>query len=159
MAADAAVRQAAIMAGEDLAGGPVGLALNAAQVASWVYDYYPYIHADDDPPRSLDDLERAAQGPARAGYDLHHIVWQEAGRLNDVPADKINDPENLVSIPTLRHWRLNSWYQTKNPDFRNAHGNEITPRDYLIGKDDAERRRVGPIGLQAVEVLKSSSTG
>jgi len=32
-----AAKQGAIMAGEDIAGGPVGLLLNAAQIASWVH--------------------------------------------------------------------------------------------------------------------------
>lgn len=149
-----AAQRAAILAGEDAVGGPIGPLLNAAQVAIWIYEYYPYIRAYSDPPRSLDELEEAAQGPARKGYEVHHIVWQESGSLNDVSREKIDAPENLVSIPTLRHWELSSWYQTPNENFLDADGSPMTPRKYLAGKGYAERRRVGLIGLQALGILE-----
>ena len=149
-----AAKRAAIMAGEDIAGGPIGLLLNAAQIASWVHDYGPYIQAYTDAPQSLDDLEAAAQGPARRGYDVHHIVEQASGRSGEIPTDLIDSDENLVSIPTLRHWQLNSWYQTPNGNFLDANGNSMTPRDYLKGQGYDERRRVGLTGLRAVGVLK-----
>lgn len=148
-----AAKRTALLAGEDAVGGPIGLLFNAAQIASWIYTYYPYIRAYNDPPQSLGELEEAAQGPPRKGYDVHHIVWQESGDV-DVPSSKINAPENMVSIPTFRHWELNSWYQNKNEDFLDAAGNPMTPRDYLAGKGYGERRRVGLIGLRAVGVLK-----
>ena len=149
-----AAKRAAIMAGEDIAGGPIGLLLNAAQIASWVHDCGPYIQAYTDAPQSLDDLEAAAQGPARRGYDVHHIVEQASGRSGEIPTDLIDSDENLVSIPTLRHWQLNSWYQTPNGNFLDANGNSMTPRDYLKGQGYDERRRVGLTGLRAVGVLK-----
>ena len=149
-----AAKQGAIMAGEDIAGGPVGLLLNAAQIASWVHDYGPYIQASLDAPQSLEDLESAAHGPARRGYDVHHIVEQASGRSGEIPTDLIDSDENLVSIPTSRHWELNSWYQTPDAAFPDGEGNSMTPRDYLQGKGYDERRRVGLIGLRAVGVLK-----
>ncbi|GGF45847.1 hypothetical protein GCM10011611_60360 [Aliidongia dinghuensis] len=149
-----AAKRAVILAAEDAAGGPVGLALNAAQVAAWVYEYYPYIRAYNDPPKPLDELERAAQGPARRGYDVHHIVEQASGRSGEIPTQLINSGENLVSIPTLRHWQLNSWYQTPNSSLLDSSGNYMTPRKYLVGRGYDERRRVGLMGLHAVGVLK-----
>ena len=154
MVAGWAAKRAAIMAGEDIAGGPIGVLLNAAQIAVWVHDYAPYIQAYTDPPQSLEDLETAAQGSARQGYDVHHIVEQASGRSGEIPTQLIDSGENLVSIPTLRHWQLNSWYQTKNREFVDEQGNPTTPRDYLIGKGYDERRRVGLIGLRIVGVLK-----
>ena len=148
-----AAKRLAILAGEDIAGGPVGWLLNAAQIASWVHSDAPYIQAYTDPPQSLEDLQAAAHG-ARPGYDVHHIVEQASGRGGEIPPELINEPENLVSIPTLRHWELNSWYQRKNLEFQDAEGNDMTPRDYLMGKGYDERRRVGLIGLRAVGVLK-----
>jgi len=56
-----AAKRAAIMAGEDIVGGPVGLLLNAAQIAMWVHDYGPYIQAYTDPPQSLEDIEAAGR--------------------------------------------------------------------------------------------------
>ena len=154
MVAAWAAKQGAIMAGEDIAGGPVGLLLNAAQIASWVHDYGPYIQASLDAPQSLEDLQSAAQGPARRGYDVHHIVEQASGRSGEIPTELIGSDENLVSISTLRHWQLNSWYQTKNREFVDEQGDPVTPRDYLVGKGYDERRRVGLIGLRIVGVLK-----
>jgi hypothetical protein len=87
-------------------------------------------------------------------YDVHHIVEQASGRSGEIPTDLIDSDENLVSIPTLRHWQLNSWYQTPNGNFLDANGNPMTPRDYLKGQGYDERRRVGLMGLRAVGVLK-----
>ncbi|GGF01311.1 hypothetical protein GCM10011611_03570 [Aliidongia dinghuensis] len=154
MVAGWAAKRAAIMAGEDIAGGPVGLLLNAAQIAVWVHDYGPYIQAYIDPPQPLEDLEAAAQGPARRGYDVHHIVEQASGRSGEIPTQLIASGENLVSIPTLKHWELNSWYQTPDPAFVDTEGNLMTPREYLQGKGYDERRRVGLMGLRTVGVLK-----
>jgi hypothetical protein len=50
----------------------------------------------------------------------------------------INRGDNLVRIPTLKHWQINAWYQRKNPDF-----GYVSPRDYLRRKDWDERRRIG----------------
>jgi hypothetical protein len=63
MVASWAAKRAAIMAGEDIAGGPVGVLLNAAQIAVWVHDYGPYIQAYSDPP--ID--RRSSSGGARTG--------------------------------------------------------------------------------------------
>jgi hypothetical protein len=154
MVAGWAAKRAAIMAGKDIAGGPIGVMLNVAQIALWVHDYGPYIQAYTDPPQSLDDLETAAQGPARPGYDVHHIVEQASGRSGEIPTDLIDSEGNLVSIPTLRHWELNSWYQKKNPEFIDSEGNSMAPREYLTGRGYDERRRVGLIGMRSVGILK-----
>lgn len=154
MVAGWAAKRAAIMAGEDIAGGPIGVLLNAAQIAAWVHDYGPYIQAYTDPPQSLEDLEAAAHGPARPGYDVHHIVEQASGRSGEIPTQLIDSAENLVSIPTLRHWQLNSWYQKPDGNFLDTNGVPMTPRDYLKGQGYDERRRVGLMGLRAVGVLK-----
>jgi len=128
--------------------------LNVVQIAAWVHDYGPYIQAYTDPPQSLEDLETAAQGAARPGYDVHHIVEQASGRSGEIPTELIDSDENLVSIPTLRHWELNSWYQRKSTNFIDVQGNPTTPRDYLNGKGYDERRRVGLMGMRAVGILK-----
>ena len=76
------------------------------------------------------------------------------GRSGEIPTDLIDSGENLVSIPTLRHWQLNSWYQKPDGNFLDPNGNPMTPRDYLKGQGYDERRRVGLMGLHAVGVLK-----
>jgi hypothetical protein len=61
----------------------------------------------------------------------------------------IDAPENLVRVPTLKHWQINAWYQTKNEDY-----DGMTPRQYLQGKDWATRIKVGRKALIHVGVLK-----
>jgi len=58
-------------------------------------------------------------------------------------------PENLVRIPTVKHWELNSWYERPRTEFGN-----MTPREYLKDKSWEERRRAGLIGLRDVGILK-----
>jgi hypothetical protein len=61
----------------------------------------------------------------------------------------IDAPDNLVRIPTFKHWELNAWYQMPNDDFGG-----VSPRTYLRGKDWAERTRVGRKALADHGILK-----
>lgn len=61
----------------------------------------------------------------------------------------IDGPDNLVRIPTLKHWQINSWFGTKQDDYGG-----LSPREYLRGKDWDERMRVGHQALIRNEVLK-----
>ncbi|VVT10598.1 hypothetical protein RHIZ404_201030 [Rhizobium sp. EC-SD404] len=45
-----------------------------------------------------------------AGYDRHHIVERSTARLSGFSEDMINDPNNIVLIPRMRHWLINRWY-------------------------------------------------
>lgn len=104
----------------------------------------------------MDQLTQAAQGPGQKGNEDHHIVWRksENDTLQGIPRDKIYSADNVVRISTLKHWELTGWYRKPNPDFLDAEGNPMAPRDYLVGKDYDERRRVGLIGLRVVGGLK-----
>lgn len=108
---------------------------------------YPYVQAYFDPPKSLEELEQAALVP-QPGYDVHHIV-EQASAQNAEEKTRIEQPDNKVLIPTLKHWELNGWYERKDVRFGGT-----SPRDYLEGKSWEERQRVGLIGLRAVGVLK-----
>jgi hypothetical protein len=61
----------------------------------------------------------------------------------------IDAPENLVRIPTFKHWEITTWYQTKNEDF-----GYLSPREYLRGRSWGERQRVGFKALVDVGALK-----
>ena len=61
----------------------------------------------------------------------------------------IDAPDNLVRIPTFKHWELNAWYQTPNADY-----DLLSPREYLRGKDWAERTRVGLDALIDLGILE-----
>jgi hypothetical protein len=115
---------------------------------SWLYHAWPSIVSYTDAPKSLGELQENARS-ARPGYDRHHIVEQSSAEIYGYPRRKIDDPENVVSIPRMKHWEINAWYQTKNREY----GME-TPRDYLRGKDWDERQRVGLKALRKYGVLK-----
>ena len=107
----------------------------------------PYVQAYFDPSQSLADLNAAANDP-QTGYDIHHIVEQATAAADGSEDKLMNAPDNLVRMPTLKHWELNAWYATRNADFGN-----LSPRQYLIGKSWDERRSVGLDGLQQIGVL------
>ena len=83
------------------------------------------------------------------GYDTHHIVERTSAEEDGYPKSRIDAPDNLARIPRMKHWEINAWYQTKNDRFGN-----VTPRDYLRGKDWDERERVGIEALTTFKVLR-----
>jgi hypothetical protein len=128
--------------------GPVGVVITIAEVAMWLHESYPYIQAYLDPPKSLDELQRAA-AVRKKGYDVHHIVEQAAGDKLGFSRAMIDGPDNRVRIPTLKHWQLTGWYMTPNKVFGGQ-----TPRAYLVGKSWEEHVRVGKLALIKVGVLR-----
>jgi hypothetical protein len=85
----------------------------------------------------------------QVGYNIHHVVEQTPARDDGFPDNMVDGPENLVRIPTLRHWQITTWFQTGNPDF-----DDLSPRNYLRGKSWEERRRVGIDAMIRFGVLK-----
>lgn len=63
--------------------------------------------------------------------------------------DVIDSPQNLVRIPTMKHWEINAWYQTPNSEFGG-----VTPRQYLSGRNWEVRQAVGLKALAKMGVLK-----
>jgi len=128
-------------------------AITAFEVAVTAYDWlHPYVDAYRDPPKTLEELEQAAQDAASKtppGYDRHHIVEQGAARADGFSESQINGKDNVVLIPKLKHWEINAWYQTPNEDY-----GWLTPRQYLRGKSWVERMRVGQSALRKYGVLK-----
>jgi hypothetical protein len=116
--------------------------------ASWLYHAWPTIVSYMDAPKSLGELQQNAL-TARPGYDRHHVVEQTAAAQIGYPRRMIDAPENIVSIPRMKHWEINAWYRLENEEF-----GRLTPREYLSGKDWDERQRVGLIALRKFGVLK-----
>jgi hypothetical protein len=132
----------------DQLGSTVEVAVAVAKLGSWLQTYSAEIDAYRDPPKSLEELQRAASTPA-AGYDIHHIVEQTSARRGGFPNEVIDSPENLVRVPRLKHQEINAWYQTKNEDFGG-----LTPREYLSGRSWEVRKSVGMDALRMYGVLK-----
>jgi len=116
--------------------------------SSWLYHSIPYISSYLDAPRSLQELQDAADTP-KTGYDVHHIVEQSSAVADGYPRTRVDAADNLVRIPTMKHWEINAWFQTRNPDF-----GDMSPREYLRHKDWDERTRVGLEALASSGVLK-----
>jgi hypothetical protein len=116
--------------------------------ASWLYEAWPTIVSYTDGPKTFGELQQNAL-TVRPGYDRHHVVEQTAAEAIGYPRRMIDAPENIVSIPRMKHWEINAWYQTPNKEF-----GRLTPRKYLSGKDWDERQRVGLFALRKFRVLK-----
>lgn len=123
---------------------PPGRAIGTAMFAA---EHIPYVMSYFDAPKSLAELQQLAATPAQ-GYDVHHIVEQAAGRRTGMTEAEINDPSNLVRIPTFKHWELNSWYETGSSSLGGQ-----SPRSYLVGKDAEVQRQLGLDGLKKIGVL------
>jgi len=108
----------------------------------------PYIKAYFDPPKLLAELNQAANDP-QPGYDIHHIVEQATAATDGSERTRMNEPDNLARIPTLKHWELNGWYAKPNERF-----GDVSPRAYLKNKALRVRREVGLEGLREIGVLK-----
>jgi hypothetical protein len=126
----------------------VGTFINILDAVHWGYKAFPYIKAYLAPPKTLSELQAAVASP-KTGYDVHHIVEQKAAEKDGYPRSKIDAPENLVRIPTLKHWQITAWYMTRNDAF-----GRLSPREFLQGKDWSERVQVGRKALILYGVLK-----
>lgn len=120
----------------------------AARLGSWLATYSPVVESYNDPPRSLEELQQSVSTP-EAGYDIHHIVEQTQAERDGFTRETIDSPDNLVRIPTMKHWEINAWYQRANPEF-----DWETPRDYLSGRNWDVRRAVGLKALRLYGVLE-----
>lgn len=116
--------------------------------SSWLYYALPSIVSYLDAPKSLDEL-RQDVSISKSGYDRHHIVEQSSAEEAGYPRKMIDGPDNLVRIPRMKHWEINAWYQTRNRLY-----DDLSPREYLSGKDWDERKKVGIEALTKFGVLK-----
>jgi hypothetical protein len=122
----------------------------ALMATRWLADkYLPYVITYQDPPRTLQELQQAAQLPKIEYYNDHHLVEQTGAEKEGFPRSVIDAPDNLVRVPTLKHWLITGWYQIPNPDY-----SWLSPREYLRGKSWQERVRVGKDALIEFGVLK-----
>lgn len=118
------------------------------EAADWLSQLLPWIYSYADAPKTLEELQDAAQSP-QPGYNVHHIVEQTPAAQDGFSWGLIDASENLVLIPTLKHWQINGWYGTPNDEF-----DGLSPRDYLRGKSWSERVRVGVKALILYGVLQ-----
>ncbi len=81
------------------------------------------VRSSVDPPKTLDELH---QDPAQnvLGYEQHHIVEQNPDNIAKSPIeifiekfgrDVIDDPDNIVWVPRLKHEMITALYNSKVP--------------------------------------------
>lgn len=133
---------------EGTIGGPVGDFLLAVEAVWWLNYYRPTIYSYFDPPKTWEELQKNSG----SGYDKHHVVERWTAK-DGMPSSKIYSPDNVVPIPKLKHWEINSWLDTPNDEFKDADGQKLSPRDYMRDKTWEERYRFGLFALRKFGVL------
>jgi hypothetical protein len=118
------------------------------EATGWLRDEVANIRSSLDGPKSLGELQRAAEEPAE-GYQIHHIVEQTPARADGFSEEPIESSDNKVLVPTLKHRDISGWYSMRNEKFGG-----LTPRGYLRGKEWDSRRKVGIDALIRFGVLK-----
>jgi hypothetical protein len=107
------------------------------------------IRTANDPPSSLEKLQRRAQGPGEPGYENHHIVNQHRHNLDKFGDSRLQAPENVVRIPQLKHIELSRWYATKNPRYGGR-----SPQEVLRSMSWEEQTQIGLERLRYFKVLE-----
>jgi hypothetical protein len=128
--------------------GSAATVVEVVKLGTWLAPYASGIISYNDPPKSLDELRQAVSTPD-PGYDIHHIVERSSALKSGYPVEVVDGPDNLVRIPRMKHWDINSWYGTPTPEFGGQ-----SPRDYLSGRNWDVRMQVGLEALRENGVLK-----
>lgn len=107
-----------------------------------------------DPPKTLDELHAPPEQNV-LGYDQHHIVEQnpanvEKRMVEKFGRDKIDDPDNVVWIPRLKHEEITSYYNSSiSPE-----PGSPRQRDIVNSYDFDAQRELGLRMLRDKGVLK-----
>jgi hypothetical protein len=116
------------------------------------------VRASVDPPKTLEQLQADPTENA-LGYEQHHIVEQNPANVEKTPIDivlekfgwdVIDDPENLVWVPRLKHELITALYNSKAADDpqRRLYRQIINAMDY------EDQRAAGLAALQMFGVLQ-----
>jgi len=105
------------------------------------------LYASYDPPKTLDELRQRPEQYS-ASYERHHIVEQNAANRAKFGDAMIDDPDNLVWVPRLKHEKITANYNSKvsdgGPSFRET----------LSDLDFESQKQIGLKELRDVGVLK-----
>lgn len=118
------------------------------EATGWLRARSPQIESYSDPPKSLEELQRAFDHP-KPGYHIHHIVEQTSAMQDGYPPARIHGRENLVRIPEYKHHEITRAYSLRNGSLGNK-----SLRDHLREKPWQERYDVSLEKLRRHGVLK-----
>lgn len=108
--------------------------------------------ANLDPPKTFEELQKQPIDDI-LGYDQHHVVERNPDNLERRDLEKftsavIEDPDNLVWIPRLKHEQITSYYNSKpNPS-------GLRQRDIINALMFDEQRAIGLKQLRDRGILK-----
>jgi hypothetical protein len=96
------------------------------------------LYASYDPPETLDEL-RLRPEQYSAGYEQHHIVEQNDANRAKFGDAMIDDPDNIVWIPRLKHEKITAYYNSSpakgEPPFRESISTLDFERQKQVGLD------------------------
>jgi hypothetical protein len=127
----------------------LALPIVIAESTHWIYENAPAIWSYLDRPKTLWELQRAARDGSKPGYEIHHIVEQDAARRAGFRPVLFDGPDNRVLIPAFRHREVTGWFMSRSDRFGG-----LSPREYLQDKSWEERKRVGLMALVEAGVLQ-----
>lgn len=119
-----------------------------SQSAPWIFSYAPEINANNDPPKTFDELTQDV-GTSKPGYQDHHIAEQTSAARDGFSREMIDGKDNVVKVPTLKHREITAWYSQPNAEF-----GLLSPREYLSGRSWEERYEIGIKQLYQRGILK-----
>ncbi len=128
--------------------------LQVLEAPGWVVQNLPFILSYLDSPKTLDELQDAVDEPRR-GYEIHHIVEEQAtsrnaqGNSRVFTQEQLQSRENLVRVPYWKHVEISSWYSRPNVQYGGR-----SPREYLRGTNWKDQYKFGLDALRGFGVLK-----
>jgi hypothetical protein len=87
-------------------------------------------------------------GPAGDGYQYHHIVTQGGANGDNIPAEQLQNTDNIIRLPTLLHEAVNGEYSS------NKEGTDMTWYEWLQTQPYQVQREEGLKILRKLNILK-----
>ena len=95
-------------------------------------------------------------GGAGAGFQYHHIVTQGGMNTTNIPANLLQNTDNIILLPTLLHEEVNIEYLKPGPDAsaRNPDGSQMNMYQWLQTQPYEVQREIGLKILRELHILK-----
>jgi hypothetical protein len=140
----------------------------AIEAALWAVEASPLLQGEQqvldriraaaDPPKTLEELQRSPTENV-LGYQRHHVVEQNPDNVAKSPfivaiekfgRAALDDPSNIVWVPTLKHEQISGYYNAKDDDDTLGR----LRRQVVDELDFAGQRAAGEEALRRFGVLK-----
>jgi hypothetical protein len=99
---------------------------------------------------SFAELLEKRFGPAGPGKQYHHIVTQGGANAANIPAEELQNTDNIVELPTLLHEAVSGEYSKNKP------GTNMTVYQWLQTQPHDVQRDKGLEILRNLRILKSN---